>query len=204
MKAKCDIVLAGVGGQGVLSISVVIATGAMLEGLHVKQCETHGMSQRGGAVMTHLRLSSDPIASDLIPIARADIILSMEPLESLRYLPYLGKGGTLITATTPVVNIPSYPPLDELLARIAAMPSALLVDCDRLAREAGAVRASNMVLVGATSHRVPVHAGTIERAIKDVFGRKGTKAVETNLKAFHLGRDLAATAPDQEIEAQGG
>ncbi len=189
---KYDIILAGVGGQGVLSVSAIIASSAMREALHVKQSEVHGMSQRGGAVLANLRLSDRPIASDLIPLGAASLILSMEPLESLRYLRYLDQSGRVITSSDPLVNIPDYPELDGLLETIRGLPNAVLVDADRLAREAGSARATNMVMVGAASHWLPVEVGTIEHFIESLFARKGEKVVATNLKAFLSGREVSA------------
>ena len=188
---KFDIILAGVGGQGVLSVSAIIASSAMKEGLAVKQSEVHGMSQRGGAVLANLRLSDRPIASDLIPRASAALILSMEPLESLRYLEFLSEGGTVITATNPVANIPDYPPLDEVLARVRSLPRAVTIDAETLARKAGSARATNMVMVGAASPLLPVAFDTIEHFVKTIFAAKGPKVVETNLKALHAGRAAA-------------
>lgn len=188
---KFDIVLAGVGGQGVLSLSAIIASGAMKENLFVKQSEVHGMSQRGGAVLANLRISDKPIASDLIPRGRASMILSMEPLESLRYVSYLSPEGALITSTTPVVNIPNYPDLEELLGQIRGIPGAILVESERLAKAAGSVRAANMVMVGAASHLLPVKVETMEHYIEDVFKKKGDKIVEANLKAFAAGREVS-------------
>ena len=189
---KFDIILAGVGGQGVLSVSAIIASSAMKEGLYVKQSEVHGMSQRGGAVLANLRLGSAPVASDLIPRRAASMILSMEPLESLRYLQYLQPDGALITSTNPLVNIPDYPDLETLLAKIRTLPRATLVDGEHLARTAGSARATNMVMVGAASHRLPVKVETLEQFIQDLFAAKGPKVVETNLKAFRAGREAAA------------
>jgi len=188
---KCDIILAGVGGQGVLSISAIIASGALKEGLHVKQSEVHGMSQRGGAVQAHLRLSDEPIASDLIPRGRAHMIIAMEPMESLRYLEYLSPDGTLLTSSQPVRNIDDYPDLDGLLEKIRSLPRAVLIDGEGLARNAGSARASNMVMVGAASGLLPVSLDTLRQYIREVFGRKGEKVVETNLRAFEAGRDAA-------------
>jgi indolepyruvate ferredoxin oxidoreductase beta subunit len=188
---KYDIILAGVGGQGVLSVSAIIASSALKEGLFVKQSEVHGMSQRGGAVLAHLRLADKPIASDLIPHGGASLVLSMEPLESLRYLPYLSPEGAVVTSITPVVNIPDYPPLEALLDQIRKLPKARLVDGERLARQAGSARATNMVMVGAASHDVPVPAATLERFIETTFAAKGEKVVATNLAAFRAGREAA-------------
>ncbi len=189
---KYDIILAGVGGQGVLSVSAIIASSAMKEGLHVKQSEVHGMSQRGGAVLAHLRLSDRPIASDLIALGGASMILSMEPLESLRYLKYLDPAGAIVTSSDPLVNIPDYPALDGLLASIRALPNAVLVEAERLARQAGSVRATNMVMVGAASHRLPLPVATLQQFIESMFARKGDKVVAANLKAFQAGREAAA------------
>jgi len=189
---KFDIILAGVGGQGVLSVSAIIASSAMKEGLAVKQSEVHGMSQRGGAVLAHLRLSDRTIASDLIPRGCASMILSMEPLESLRYLEFLSAGGTVITATNPVANIPDYPPTDEVLARVRSLPRALTIDAESLARKAGSARATNMVMVGAASRLLPVSFETIEHFVQTIFAGKGANIVETNLKALHAGRAAAS------------
>jgi indolepyruvate ferredoxin oxidoreductase beta subunit len=188
---KFDIILAGVGGQGVLSVSAIIASSAMKEGLAVKQSEVHGMSQRGGAVLANLRLSDRPIASDLIPRGSAAMILSMEPLESLRYLEFLAEDGTVITATNPVANIPDYPPLDEVLERVRSLPHTVTVDAESLARKAGSARATNMVMVGAASPLLPVAFETIEHFVQTIFASKGARVVETNLKALHAGRAAA-------------
>lgn len=191
MTSRCDIVLAGVGGQGVLSLSSIIAFAAVREGMKGKQCEVHGMAQRGGAVMAQLRLSNEPVASDLIPKGGADIILSLEPLESLRYLAYLRKDGAVVTATNPLQNISDYPDMDTLLERIRKLPSAILVDAEKLAREAGFVKASNMVMVGAVSHLLPIRDETLEACIEELFGKKGQDVVDTNIRAFRMGRDAS-------------
>lgn len=188
---KFDIILAGVGGQGVLSVSAIIASSAMQEGLAVKQSEVHGMSQRGGAVLANLRLSDRPIASDLIPRGSAAMILSMEPLESLRYVEYLSEAGTIITATDPVANISDYPPIDEVLSRIRNLPHALTIDAESLARRAGSARATNMVMVGAASPLLPVAFDTLEHFVRTIFASKGAKVVDTNLRALHAGRAAA-------------
>ncbi len=189
---KCDIILAGVGGQGVISIAAIIASSAMEEGLQVKQAEVHGMSQRGGAVQSNLRLADGPIHSDMVPKGTAQMVIAMEPLESLRYVDYLAKDGTLFTSTQPVKNIPDYPELEGVLDSVRALPKAVLVDAKRLASEAGSPRATNMVMVGAASHLLPIQPQTIERLIKRMFTRKGEHVVTSNLEAFELGRKLEA------------
>ena len=188
---KCDIIVAGVGGQGTLSVSSIIASAAMSEGLSVRQSEVHGMSQRGGEVVTNLRLSDQPIASDLIARGTASMILSIEPLEGLRYLDYLSPDGTVVSSSNPVVNIPDYPNLNALLETIRELPHSILVDGEEIARRSGSIRATNMVMVGAASQLLPIQPETIERFIQKSFGSKGESAVEANIKAFRAGREAA-------------
>jgi indolepyruvate ferredoxin oxidoreductase beta subunit len=187
---KFDIILAGVGGQGVLSLSSIIAAAALDEGLFVKQSEVHGMAQRGGAVTAHLRLSDRPIESDLVPLGAASLILSLEPLESLRYLEYLAPDGTIITATQPVANVPDYPALDALVEAISSLPRAVLVDAAGLARQAGLAKATNMVMAGAAVPRLPIRLATIERSIEAAFERKGQTVVDQNLAALRAGQEV--------------
>jgi len=189
---KFDIILAGVGGQGVLSLSAIIAWSAMREGLHVKQSEVHGMAQRGGAVLANLRLSDREVMSDLIPVGGASLVLSMEPLESLRYLKYLSPDGTIVTSTNPMVNIPDYPDLEALLGRIRALKRAMLLDSEQLAKRAGTARASNMVIAGAAAGFLPLKVETMEHFIQTQFARKGEKVVLQNLAAFRAGQEAAA------------
>jgi len=186
---KFDIVLAGVGGQGVLSLSSIIAAGALEAGLFVKQSEVHGMAQRGGAVTAHLRLSDAPIASDLVPLGAASLILSLEPLESLRYLEYLSPEGAVVTATQPVANIDDYPPIGRLIQSIRSLPRAFVVDATMLAKRAGLAQATNMVMAGAAARWLPLPAAAIERCIEQRFARKGAAVVQKNLAAFRAGRE---------------
>jgi len=189
---KYDIMLAGVGGQGVLSLAALIGRAAVAEGLYVKQSEVHGMAQRGGAVLSHLRLSSEPIASDLIPLGTAEMILSMEPLESLRYLDYLSPSGAVVTATDPFQNIPDYPPQDEVLAQVRRVSGSVLVEAERLARAAGEVLTKNTVMVGAAAHRLPLERKSFDGAIQQTFGAKGERALTVNFAAFEAGWQAAA------------
>ncbi len=189
MSDKIDIILSGVGGQGVLSVGAIVSMAAMKEGYNVRQSEVHGMAQRGGAVLAHLRISSGVIESDLIPRGGADVVLSMEPLESLRYVNFLRPDGVLITASEPVENITDYPLLDDIHRMIKAQSSSRLIESKTLAKDAGSQRAVNMVLVGALSPYLPFKPEAIESAIKDKFTSKGEDVVQTNLKAFRLGRE---------------
>ena len=187
---KYDIILAGVGGQGVLSVAAGIATGAMLQGLNVRQSEVHGMAQRGGAVMSHLRMSDEEIPGDLVGKGSADMILSMEPLESLRYLEYLSPEGKLVTAVTPVINITNYPDEKEILEKVDATGVAVKVEAKAIAKDSGNMRAANMAIVGAASKFLPIDQDKIEQAIKNMFGSKGETIIDQNIKAFRAGRGL--------------
>ncbi len=187
-----DIVLAGVGGQGVLSIAAIIARAAMAEGLAVRQSEVHGMAQRGGAVSAHLRISDAPIRGDLIPSGGADLILSMEPVESLRYVSFLKPDGVIVTAAEPFVNIADYPDLGPIIKAIEGLARSRVVAAAELARKAGSIRAVNMVIVGAASAFIPIAPDRMERSIAELFGAKEASVVEVNLRAFAAGRASAA------------
>jgi indolepyruvate ferredoxin oxidoreductase beta subunit len=188
---KRDIILAGVGGQGILSIAAIIGTAAVQSGLHLKQAEVHGMSQRGGDVQSNLRLSDQEIASDLIPGGKADMIISVEPMESLRYLPMLAMDGWVITNIKPYVNIPNYPPMEKLMAEINALPHHIALDADKVAMELGSVKSANMVILGAASLFLEIAYDKLEDAIHIIFGGKGEEVVRLNLDAMHAGRKFA-------------
>ena len=185
---KTDIKLAGVGGQGILSIATVIGEAATAAGLHLKQAEVHGMSQRGGDVQSDLRLSTEPIHSDLIPLGGADMILSMEPMEALRYLPYLSPEGAVVTSSRPFVNIPNYPEEAALFEELDALPAVTTMDIEAVAKDLLAPRSANMVLLGmAARHLAILSPDDLRTAVRTVFARKGDKVVEDNLKAFDAG-----------------
>ena len=188
---KTDIVLAGVGGQGILSIATILANAALAENLHIKQAEVHGMSQRGGDVHSMLRLSSDPIASDLIRRGTADLVVSLEPMEALRYVPFLSKKGWIVTNTVPFLNIDKYPEMETVMADLERHGNVGAYDVDTVAKEVASPRTSNMVLLGAASPFIELDADAIERAIATVFGPKGDAIVEMNVKAFRAGRERA-------------
>jgi len=188
---KQDIILAGVGGQGILSIAYVIDNAALADGLFFKQAEVHGMAQRGGAVQSHMRLSDGTIWSDLIPKGGADMILSVEPLEALRYFDYLKPDGIVVTSSTPFRNIPDYPEVDKVLEAIRKAPRSVIVDSEKLAKEAGTVKAQNIVLLGAASSFLILKPESLLKTIDDLFRGRGTPVLEANLKAFDLGKSAA-------------
>lgn len=191
---KSDIILAGVGGQGILSIAASIGMAALENNLEIKQAEVHGMSQRGGAVQSHMRISSNAIASDLIPRGKADLIISVEPMESLRYLPWLSPEGWLITNIHPYINIPDYPELESLKAKIAEVPHHIALDADAVAAELGSRKVSNIVVLGAATPYFDIPYESFEEGIRKIFSRKGEEVVRLNLEALRKGKEVAGSA----------
>jgi len=188
---KTDIIIAGVGGQGILSIATVIGLAAVNRQMNIKQSEVHGMSQRGGAVYSHLRLSDQPIASDLIPLGKADLVLSVEPMEALRYLPYLAPDGWIVSNTHPFINIGNYPDQKILMDELNALRNCVAIDADALASECGNTKASNMAMLGAAVPFLNMDANEMEKAIRSIFERKGDEVVATNIRAMKAGFDAA-------------
>jgi indolepyruvate ferredoxin oxidoreductase beta subunit len=188
---KIDIILAGVGGQGILSIATVIGSAAVKQGLYLKQAEVHGMSQRGGDVQSHLRISDKEIASDLIPYGKADLVVSVEPMESLRYLPMLSDEGWVVTNTTPFINTSNYPKEADIMAEINKLPHKIVIDADKIAKDLGSARSANMVILGAASPFINMDFTLLEQAIRDIFGKKGDDIVNVNLACLKAGREVA-------------
>ena len=188
---KNDIILSGVGGQGILSIAAAIGLAAVANNLFLKQSEVHGMSQRGGDVQSHLRLSDKHVYSDLIPYGKANLIISVEPMESLRYLPWLSADGWLVTNSNPFINIPDYPSIDEIIKVIKKIKNHIIIDADIIAKEVGSARSGNMVILGAATPFIDMSFESLENAIRNLFGRKGEEIVEVNLKALRAGREFS-------------
>ena len=189
---KIDIILCGVGGMGALSTAAIISQAALDMGLYMKQAETHGMAQRGGDVQSHLRLSDKEIASDLIPDGQCDIILSVEPMEALRYLPYLNKEeGWVITNENPFINIPNFPEKEEVLAEVKKVKNSIVFNADKIALDLGNPKGTNMVVLGAASKYLKIDIEKLEKAINDTFGRKGEEVVMANINALRAGREVA-------------
>ena len=188
---KSDIVLAGVGGQGILTIATILGGAALADNLFLKQAEVHGMSQRGGDVQSNLRLSSDPIFSDLIPLGGADLIVSLEPMEARRYIQVLSAEGWIVTNSAPFVNIDNYPEMESIQQELAKHPNVVSFDMDELAKEVASARSSNLVLLGAASPFIDMSVDTIEAAVRNLFAPKGEKIVDANIAAFRAGRQRA-------------
>ncbi len=187
---KKDIILAGVGGQGILSIAAVIGYAAVQSGLYLKQAEVHGMSQRGGDVQSHLRISENEIASDLIPQGKADMIISVEPMESLRYLPFLHKNGWLITNSKPFINISNYPDEESILKEIKSITNHVILDAETMAKDLGSARAANMVILGAAIPFLELDFEKLREGVKFLFGKKGEDLVTLNVNALKAGRKI--------------
>lgn len=185
---KTDIILAGVGGQGIISIANVIGVAALHEDLFLKQAEVHGMSQRGGDVQSTLRLSDSPIHSDLIPYGKADLIVSLEPMEAMRYLPYLSKTGWLVTNTHPFINIDNYPNIEDIMQELKKVDNLIAFNMDDMAKNLGSPRSSNMVLLGAASPFIKINEETFVESIKSFFANKGDKIIGLNVDCFMAGR----------------
>ena len=188
---RIDILLAGVGGQGILSIAAVIGEAALKEGRYMKQSEVHGMSQRGGDVQSNLRLSDQPIASDLIPLGQADLIISLEPMEGLRYLPYLKRDGWLVTNDQPFINIPNYPDLEKIKSEIEKLPNKVMLDVETIAKSLGSVRVANMVMLGAATPFLNMDYQKIAEGIRTIFATKNDEVIALNLKALQAGYEVA-------------
>lgn len=186
---KSDIILSGVGGQGILTIATILGGAALKADLYLKQAEVHGMSQRGGDVQSNLRISSNPIHSDLIPYSGADLIVSLEPMEALRYTPYLKKDGWVVTNTTSFINMDNYPEKEKLDSELSTLKNVIAFDMDDVAKKLMSPRSANMVLLGAMSPFIEIPVEEIENGIRDFFGRKGDKIVENNINAFRSGRE---------------
>ena len=184
---KTNIILAGVGGQGILSIAAIFDTAALQQNLYVKQSEVHGMSQRGGAVESHVRISDKPIFSDLIPSGKADLIIALEPMELLRYLPFLKKDGWLVTDSNPFENIANYPDLENVLKEIKTHKNHKIIDALNIAKNIGNSKAANMVLLGAAISILPLSKDVILNAIKTLFDKKGERIIDLNTEAFLKG-----------------
>ena len=185
---KKDIILAGVGGQGILTIATIIGDAAAAAGVNLKQAEVHGMSQRGGDVQSNLRLSTEEIYSDLIKQGAADMIISMEPMEALRYLPYLNAEGVVVTSSNVFKNIPNYPDEEALMGELQALPRVSVLPIEDLAKQNSMPKSANVVLLGMAAKYIEILSPEqLRESIKRVFASKGEKVVEMNCQAFDIG-----------------
>jgi len=196
---KTNIILSGVGGQGILTIAAVLDTAALSENLFIKQSEVHGMSQRGGAVQSHVRISDKEVYSDLIPEGKADLILSVEPMELLRYIPFLNKNGWLVTDSNPFINMTNYPEKEDLYKQIKKYPYHIIIDATDIAKKIGNSKVANMVLLGAASTIISLSEDSLLNAIRSLFKHKSEKIVNLNMEAFFEGKRIAKEFTDLTV-----
>ena len=185
---KKDIILAGVGGQGILTIATIIGDAAAHAGVNLKQAEVHGMSQRGGDVQSNLRLSTQSIYSDLVREGAADLIISMEPMEALRYLHYLNNDGWVVSSSHPFKNIPNYPDEQALMKELQSLPRVAVLDIEELAKQNNMPKSANIVLLGMAAPYIEILSpAQLRESIARVFSSKGEQVVKVNQQAFDLG-----------------
>ncbi|MEN8137420.1 MAG: indolepyruvate oxidoreductase subunit beta [Bacteroidota bacterium] len=196
---KTDIILAGVGGQGILSIAGSISMAALNNNLDIKQSEVHGMSQRGGAVQSNLRISDKKIASDLIPKGKVDLILSVEPMEALRYIPFLSKDGWIVTSSNPFKNIEDYPDEEDIYAKLRSYKKIVMIDSEKIAAKIGSKLASNIVMLGAASPFIEMSFESLEEGVRQIFASKGEMIIRKNIDALQAGREASLEAINELI-----
>lgn len=185
---KKDIILAGVGGQGILTIATIIGDAATAANLNLKQAEVHGMSQRGGDVQSNLRLSTETIYSDLIKQGAADLIISMEPMEALRYIPYINKDSWIVTSSHTFKNISNYPQEESLMEELTNFPHVAILPIEDVAKENSLPKSTNVILLGMAAKYIEILSPEqLRESISRVFASKGEKIVEANQRAFDLG-----------------
>ncbi len=191
---KINLVISGVGGQGVVTIARLLAAAGLRDGLHVIQGELHGMSQRGGAVHAQLRFDNEVIESPQVPIGRADILLGVEPVEALRNIGWLHPKGRVITAIRPIENVPNYPPIEDILENIRALPNSLLVDAHTIASDAGSARSENFVMAGAAAAFLPIDPETMRACILEKSKHWAEKDRAAAIKALDAGLEIGCAA----------
>jgi indolepyruvate ferredoxin oxidoreductase, beta subunit len=186
---KLDLLITGVGGQGAILASDIIGKAAVTEGLPIRAAETHGMAQRGGSVVNHIRVGND--YGSMIPKKGADILLALEPMEAVRYLDFLKDGGIVIVNTQPIIpvtvtsGLTKYPEVSEILDFLSQKYIVKAFNADEVAFEAGNRLAMNVVMVGAVSGYLPISKEILLESVKALVPQK---TVEVNIRAFEMGR----------------
>ncbi len=188
--SECDIVIVGVGGQGVILISDVIGRAAVKAGKSVRGAETHGMAQRGGSVVNHTRIGCR--YSPMVPFGGADVLLALEPAEALRFAHFLSRDGVALVNINPVMPVTvttgkaSYPPLGDIISPLAAVCKEVkAMDATALAKKAGTAQAMNVVMLGSLSRYIPLPEDMLIDAIREVVP---PKYLDINKRAFDLGK----------------
>jgi len=195
---KLSIIITGVGGQGILLASNVLGKAAIYEGYNVIGSETHGMAQRGGSVVSHVRIGN--VFSPLIPKGKADYMLAFEPLEALRNAEFLNEKSIAIVNTYPIIpttlrgEVWKYPKVEKILTELKKFSEVMAINASELARKAGSIKTLNVVMLGAlASTNFPLSEENLKRAIREIVP---PKTIEINMKAFELGK---ITSKSQEV-----
>ncbi|AAM31790.1 Indolepyruvate oxidoreductase, subunit [Methanosarcina mazei Go1] len=187
---KLDLLITGVGGQGAILASDIIGKAAVISGIPIRAAETHGMAQRGGSVVNHIRLGSD--LGSMIPKKGADIMLALEPMEAVRYLDFLKDGGVIIVNTQSIIpvtvtsGLSKYPEVQEILDALSEKYVVKAFNADELAHEAGSRLAMNVAMVGAVSGYLPISKEVLLESVKVLVPKK---TIEINIRAFEMGRE---------------
>ncbi len=187
--SRFDLIIAGVGGQGTILASDIIGKAAVKEDLSVRAAETHGMAQRGGSVVNHVRLGCE--LGSMIPMKGADVLLALEPSEALRYMEFLSEDGVIIVNTAPIMPVTvtsglcTYPDVNEIIDIMKASREVRAINANELAKEAGHPQSMNVVMVGALSNYLPVSFDTLLECVRELVP---PKTIDINVKAFELGR----------------
>ncbi len=184
------VIIAGVGGQGAVTVAQLVMRAAWKAGHHALQSEVHGMSQRGGAVNAQVLFDKEPVTSPLIMEGTGDVLIGMEPLESLRYLSLLKTDAKLAVSNKPIINMDNYPDTDKLFHDLENISGVTLVDTDKHAKELGNPRAGNIILLGLASKELPIEVDVWNSVLQERFGAKGQDVVDKNMAAFEFGRSL--------------
>jgi len=183
-----SVIIAGVGGQGAITVAQLVLGAAWKSGYYVLQSEVHGMSQRGGEVNAQIIFDKVPVTSPVVTQGEADLLIGIEPLETLRYLSQMSKDANIIASSEPVINMDNYPKIEIILEKIKSVEGAVLIDTLKAAKELNNKHAGNICILGAASKFLPIDNEVWEAVIRERFESKGEEVVMSNIKAFQYGK----------------
>lgn len=184
------VIVAGVGGQGAITVSQLILGAAWKSGYYTLQSEVHGMSQRGGSVNAQILFDKKEVTSPVIMEGRGDLLIGLEPLETLRYLNLLDEGAFVISSVSPIKNMMTYPEIGKIIAELKKIPGVLLIDTEKLSVELDNKNAGNMILLGVASKHLPFEDNTWYEVINERFEGKSEVLIKKNIEAFEYGKNL--------------
>ena len=187
------VIVAGVGGQGAITLAQLVLGAAWKSGFFVHQSEVHGMSQRGGSVNAHILFDKKEVSSPVVMEGAGNLLIGMEPLETLRYLSLLRKDAEVVSSVIPIKNMAEYPDVDKILSELKSVPGVTLVDTDKYSKELSNKKAGNIILLGIASKHMPISKKMWHEVIKERFEGKGEKIIDKNIEAFEFGRKIGLT-----------